>query len=110
MVKVSVNDVNNVRLSSSKTALLNEQRVLERLQGMSGCPRLLQPEMENLESVALNSTVQDNGPQILFFEDFGGHVLSESGRCGNMTLAQFLALSEALASVVAALHGRGVIH
>ncbi|WP_295441600.1 diguanylate cyclase [uncultured Thiodictyon sp.] len=78
---------------ASLSALRNEQRILERLQGVTGCPRLVR-----FDPVARE----------LAIEDFGGIRLSQAGCQGK--LAPLLALSETLAHLLAAIHARGVIH
>jgi len=78
---------------ASLAALRNEQRILERLQGVAGCPRLVR---------------FDPAARELTIEDFGGIRLSPAG-C-QAELAPLLALSESLAYLLAAIHARGVIH
>ena len=73
----------------------NERRILERLQGLAGCPRLLPGDPATAE---------------LRVADFGGVPLGSPGLLGNPDLGRFLALALALARAVARYHGRGVIH
>ncbi|WP_157817473.1 AAA family ATPase [Candidatus Thiodictyon syntrophicum] len=73
----------------------NEWRILERLQGLPGCPRLLPG---------------DPGAPVPRVADFGGVPLGRSGLMGNPDLGRFLTLALALARAVARCHGRGVIH
>ncbi len=82
-------------LGAARSALHNEQRILDRLQGLPGCPRLVRyaPTLPEL-AVA----------------DIGGVTLQASGLLGNLDLQGFLAVSRALAHAVAGIHGRGVIH
>ena len=92
IIKRSLDDL---QAGVSRTALQNEQRILKRLAGAAGCPRLVRFDLARGE---------------LAVADFGGVPLSQSGLLGHLDLARFLALSEALAGIVAAFHGRGVIH
>ena len=78
-----------------RSALHNEQRILERLQGLDGCPRLIR---------------YDPAVPELAVADFGGVTLGESGLLGRLELATFLTLAENLAHCLAEIHGRGVIH
>jgi len=73
----------------------NERRILERLQGLAGCPRLLPGDPCAPE------------PRVA---DFGGVPLGRSGLMGNPDLGRLLTLALALARAVARCHGRGVIH
>jgi len=82
-------------LGSFRSALQNEQRILERLQGLDGCPRLIR---------------YDPAVPELAVADFGGVTLGESGLLGRLELATFLTLAEKLAHCLAEIHGRGVIH
>ncbi len=75
--------------------LHNEIRMLERLQGVPGCPSLVGCDPEHRE---------------LVMADFGGVALDQSGLLGTVDLDLFLSLSLALAGAVAALHAHGVIH
>jgi diguanylate cyclase (GGDEF)-like protein len=77
------------------TALRNEWRILQRLRGVDGCARPVRLEPARRE---------------LAVEDFGGVTLEQSGLLGRAGLDSFLALSEALARIVDAIHRRGVIH
>lgn len=79
----------------SLARLRNEQRILDCLQDVPGCPRLSRFDPAKRE---------------LAFEDFGGVALSDSAFWGRAGVGQFLALAEAMAHIVAAFHGRGVIH
>ena len=76
-------------------ALRNEQQMLERLRGVAGCPTLVWFDAARRE---------------LAIEDFTGAPLSQSGLLGHLGLEDFLALCEALARTLAAIHGRGIIH
>jgi PAS domain S-box-containing protein len=82
-------------MSIFPAVLHNEQRILERLQDVAGCPRL---------------TRFDFSHQKLVLEDFGGVPLSQSGFFGGHDLEHFLALSEELARIIAAIHERSIIH
>ncbi len=79
----------------SRSRLHNEQRILERLQGVAGCPRLLRFDPVHRE---------------LMLEDIGGVALDQSGLLGEIDLDRFLALSEALARILAEIHACGVVH
>lgn len=83
----------NAALSWSE--LRNEALILERLQGVPGCP----------QRVRLDTTRRH-----LVVEDFGGQALNDSGLPGHVGLAQFLLLAERLADAIAHIHGRGVTH
>lgn len=78
-----------------RAALDNERRILERLQGVAGCPRLVRCDMDRLELVVA---------------DCGGVPLSQSGLLGHIDLARFLAITEGLARILAAIHARGIVH
>ena len=78
----------------STHALLNEQRILERLRQVPGCPRLVWFDPGRLE---------------LAVEHFSGIPLSRSGLPGRIGLESFLRLSEALARILAAIHARGIV-
>jgi len=80
---------------AARAALANERRILERLQGLPGCPHLVRCD-------------PDGGQ--LAVADFGGVTLQDSGLMGAPDLARFLAVAEAAAQATAAIHGRGVIH
>jgi hypothetical protein len=80
---------------ASFAALRNEQRLLERLQGVPGCPRVV---------------TWDVAGRVLILEVIGGPPLSQSGWLGRVDLARFFAIAEGLAQVLAAVHGRGVAH
>jgi predicted ATPase/signal transduction histidine kinase len=82
-------------LGAARAALDNERRILQRLQGLPGCPRLLGCDL----------TIPE-----LTVADPGGVALAESGLLGQVDLTRFLAIAEALARMVAAIHERGVIH
>ena len=88
-------DIDKSHADVSRSALYNEQRILRRLEGVAGCPRLVRFEAVRSELVVA---------------DFGGVPLSESELLGHIDLERFLVLSETLAGIVAAIHGRGVIH
>ncbi|MBF0528100.1 MAG: AAA family ATPase, partial [Deltaproteobacteria bacterium] len=77
------------------TVLYNEKRILERLQGASGCPSILRYDANRRE---------------LVIKDFGGATLSQAGLLGSVNLQSFLSLSETLARILAAIHERGVVH
>ncbi len=79
----------------AQSALHNEQRILERLQGVAGCPRLVRFSPAQRE---------------LAVADFGGVALEQSSLLGHLDLERFLTVAEALARIVAAIHERGVIH
>lgn len=81
--------------ATSWSELRNEAQILERLQGLQGCPQLVR---------------LDTSQRQLVVEDFGGVALDESGFLGHITLAQFLVLAERLADVIASIHGRGVTY
>ncbi|MBK5966903.1 hypothetical protein CCR95_23240 [Thiocystis minor] len=76
-------------------ALENEWHILERLQGIAGCPRLIRFDPERSE---------------LILSDPGGRSLTDAGLLGQVDLARFLAIGESLARLLAAIHARGVIH
>lgn len=80
---------------SAWQALQNEQRILARLQGVTGCPQLIRLDLASME---------------LVLADFGGVVLSDSGLLGQVGLEGFLTLAEQLAQILADLHQCGVIH
>ena len=82
-------------LGSARAALHNEQRILDRLQGLPGCPRLVRYDPATPE---------------LAMADFGGITLQASGFLGDLDLERFLTIAHALAHAVACIHGRGVIH
>ena len=82
-------------MSIFPAVLHNEQRILERLQDVAGCLRL---------------TRFDFSHQNVVLEDFGGVPLSQSGFFGGHDLEHFLALSEELARIIAAIHERSIIH
>ncbi len=82
-------------LGAIRSALHNEQRILARLQGLEGCPRLVR---------------YDPAVPELAVADFGGVPLAASGLMGNCALGSFLVLAEQLARHLAEIHGRGVIH
>ncbi|QFY41666.1 AAA family ATPase [Candidatus Methylospira mobilis] len=75
--------------------LRNEARILERLQGLPGCTQWVD---------------FDASAKSLIVEDFEGVALEDSGLLGRVDLDQFLTLAAQLATVLAAIHGRGVIH
>ena len=75
--------------------LRNEWRILTRLQGVAGCPR-------QIEFIPAANE--------LIIEDFGGVLLSQSGLLGNANVETIFDIAENLATIVAALHVRGVIH
>ena len=79
----------------ARRLLYHEHRLLQRLQGLDGCPRVVRfdPETPELVTAALD-----------------GLPLGRSGLPGKLDLSGFLALAGALARLLAALHGRGVIH
>ncbi|WP_295448978.1 serine/threonine-protein kinase [uncultured Thiodictyon sp.] len=81
--------------AAARTALNNERRILERLQGLADCPRLVRG---------------DSAQRDLVVDDFGGLTLHASGLLGAIDLAGFLVLSAALAHQLALIHGCGVIH
>lgn len=74
--------------------LFNEQRILNRLRGVRGCPSLVWFDPAGRE---------------LAVEDSGGELLSRSGLMGQVGLEDFLAFAEALALIVAAIHAQGII-
>ena len=76
-------------------ALDNERRILERLQGVVGCPCLVRCDPVRRE---------------LAIADFGGFALSQSGLLGHIDLERFLVIAEALARILAAIHARGIVH
>ena len=75
--------------------LENERRILQRLQGAEGCPRLIETE---------------EAPRSLAMADFGGVRLDASDLMGARDLAGFLLLAKNLARAVAAVHARGIVH
>ncbi len=79
------------------TALVtrNVQPILEKLQGVAGCPRLVH---------------FDPARQELTLKEFGGVPLGQSDYLGTDNLERFLAIAEALARTLAAIQERGVIH
>ena len=81
--------------SSSADSLRNEQRILERLRGVPGCPTLVWFDPARAE---------------LAIEDFDGVPLSQPGLPGCLGLADFLALCETMARTVAGMHGRNILH
>ena len=78
-----------------RSRLAGERRILELLQGVPGCPRLL-----------ADGTAVDE----LRIADFGGVLLSESGLPASLGLDPFLRIAETLAADLAAIHGRRIIH
>ena len=81
--------------SPSADSLRHEQRILERLRGVPGCPTL----------VAFDAARGE-----LAIEDFNGLPLRQSGLPGRVGLADFLTLCEAMARAVAGMHGRSILH
>jgi PAS domain S-box-containing protein len=75
--------------------LENERRILQRLQGAEGCPRLIDTE---------------GPPRSLLMADFGGVRLDASDLMGALDLAAFLQLAKTLARAVAGVHARGIVH
>lgn len=75
--------------------LENERRILQRLQGAEGCPRLIDTE---------------GPPHSLLMADFGGVRLDASDLMGALDLAAFLQLAKTLARAVAGVHARGIVH
>jgi len=73
----------------------NERRILQRLQGAEGCPRLIDTE---------------GPPHSLVMADFGGVRLDASALMGALDLAAFLQLAKNLARSVAGVHARGIVH
>ena len=81
-------------LDAARSALHNEQQILERLRGLAGCPHLVRYDPAKPE---------------LAVTDFDGVALGASGFLGTVDLERFLALAENLAQALAGVHGRGVI-
>ncbi len=81
--------------AAARAALGNEHRILERLAGIAGCPRLVHYDPARPE---------------LAVADFPGATLAGSGLMGRLGLPGFLALAEALARTLAEVHARGVVH
>ena len=75
--------------------LRNESEILTRLQDVAGCAR-------KIEFITAANE--------LIIEDFGGVLLSQSGLLGNANVETFFDIAENLATIVATLHVRGVIH
>ena len=75
-------DIDKSHADVSRSALYNEQRILRRLEGVAGCPRLVRFEAVRRELVVA---------------DFGGVPLSQSAILGRLDRERFLAVSEALA-------------
>ncbi|MBK1718344.1 AAA family ATPase [Thiocystis violacea] len=84
-----------VDLDAARAALENERRILERLQDVAGCPRLIHLDPDRSE---------------LILSDPGGRSLIDAGLLGRVDLARFLAIGESLARLLATIHARGVIH
>ena len=78
-----------------QASLLHEQRILTRLAGLAGCPKTVH---------------LDPAGQWLSYEDIGGVSLQQSGLLGDVALTRFLCVAERLSRIIAAIHGRGVIH
>ena len=78
-----------------RSALDRERQILGRLDGLSGCPRVLVRDPTALELVVA---------------DPGGTWLAESNLLGQIDLPRFLSIAESLARLVASIHGRGVFH
>ncbi len=68
---------------------------MTRLQNIAGCPR-------KIDFIPATNE--------LTIEDFGGVLLSQSGLLGNTKVETFFDIAKNLATIVAALHVRGVIH
>jgi serine/threonine protein kinase len=78
-----------------RSMLAGERLTLKLLQGVPGCPRLLD-----------DSSASDE----LRIADFGGSLLSQLGLPAAVSLDQFLRIAETLAADLAAIHGRRIIH
>lgn len=79
----------------ARAALESALHILQRLQCAVGCPRPRRLDPERLE---------------LILDDPGGVILADSGLLGRVDLARFLSIAESLGRLLAAIHGRGVIH
>lgn len=78
----------------------NERSILERLQGLPGCPRLIQCDPRHDEA----------RHEEVIVEDFGGVSWSDAGTLGHVSLERFLTLAHGLTAIVASIHARGVVH
>ncbi len=79
---------------TSVVALVNEQRMLEKLKDISGCPTLINADIDKLE---------------LFFLDFAGMTLSQSALLGQTELTGFIRIAKELTRILAAFHNKHVI-
>jgi diguanylate cyclase (GGDEF)-like protein len=75
--------------------LKTEWHILERLNGVQGCPRLVH---------------FDKSDNTLVLEDVGGVSLDQANLLGALTLDKFLSLAHQLARIIASIHQHGVIH
>ncbi len=75
--------------------LKTECKVLERLNGVQGCPQLIR---------------FDQVEKALVIEDFGGISLDQANILGSPSMDSFLSLAHQLARIIASIHQKGVIH
>lgn len=75
--------------------LRNEASILERLQNVTGCARLVR---------------LDRAKRQLVLEDFAGLSLADSDLLGQVDLETYLMLAERLAEALAGIHAKGVTH